>query len=218
MGYYQKILDSPTDAPKWLVDHSDDIPATEKAVASVIPLAEANKFPFTNDVILRLYQKYPKASEVLVQRAESERPLASALYSANLCGIWRNPTAITKSKPVDRALYNDLSKFLEIAEAPAQIEIKKGELLDTTILVAEALFANAPTHYSSLTANINLITFVSTTIQSYDGQCVINAAHAFYDVPLGASSSNNAWHSAIRVDTTTTESFRRARSAPQSAL
>ncbi|KAG8404943.1 hypothetical protein J3459_022395 [Metarhizium acridum] len=218
MGFWGSLWEGVKEGAKWVADHSGDILKAGTAIAKVAGglVAEGKgTIAFANDPVWKLYDDYEKASQVLLNKAEittSPTNRQEVVKTGKVCGVWWNPTPFASNKPLNFNMKRDISKLLKASAAPAQI-LHKGTWLDTAQVVSEAMFANSPTLFADLLDGEDPVQVTSFVIRNDTGDCQIEAKHAYYDVPLGSTNENNAWHGAIHAKTTASEKFLQAEAA-----
>jgi hypothetical protein len=104
-------------------------------------------------------------------------------------------------------MYQDISKIIAISGAPATYMSPDNTIHD----IGQAIFANAP-DVSSLTAGPNDDTPIQTLSFNFPnkaGTLLIKGTHVYCDViPMGIKAADTAWHVAVHIETSMTQSFK----------
>lgn len=232
MGFFGNIIDSVTGAVDWAVSQSSQITDVIDAIATVVvgsgaTAAETVELP--PDSLVALQVKYDQASAILKKKAEitTGSTALNVDYSIqvqgrDVCGLWSEPATLTASGLPSLSMYQDLSKFLKLSGAPVSYISADGTERDTATDIGTVLFANAPIPAASIAHSlaqgndVDPVTVVDVTLGSAE-TCIIQAKHAYYDIPITRVGSNSAWHGAIQAQTTTTSSWRKAYAAKHAA-
>ncbi|KAF4415152.1 hypothetical protein FACUT_13635 [Fusarium acutatum] len=237
MGFWGSLVDGVKSAGGWVLDHSGDIASavgTVAKIAGTFLLAadsgdETAKMAAHQVHLEEFHRNFDKASGLLKKRAKEEAKKAgkeaAAMRSSSagefatenvvkdsFTGVWKNPSALLKNGTPAVPMYQDLSKWIGTLGVPPD------QSLDVAAKAGEALFANDNTNVKSGEAAIGGTKFDYTEPK---GKWTLDLGHAYYPLPLGASSSEHCWHSCIYGKFHPSNSFKaemQAEGAPRSAV
>ncbi|GMF73018.1 unnamed protein product [Aspergillus oryzae] len=222
MGFFDSLWEGVKEGGKFIVDNAGDILNAGKSIARVAGFRMLDEEEVTevniiaqSDRVLKVFDDYGKAAKRLEKQARVRRktmpdlPQMMAMKdpvtnTSSLSGLWINPVAVTGAdqghvKSMDT--YQDLSKLLTLLGAPLITVSNNYTVEDTAALLAQSLFANAPVEQSSLETD-DALNPVSTTVASITDSATdthIKAAHSYYEIPMGDTTSKNVWHGALDV-------------------
>jgi hypothetical protein len=213
MGFWSSLIDGVKSAGGWVLDHSGDIASAVGTVAKIAgtfavaadsgdetaKMAAHQKhleeFHRNFDTASGLLEKAArKASKQASEKAAGVRSFPPGEFAADNCvkdyftGIWKNPSALLPDGTPAVPMYQDLSKWMGALGVPPS------QSLDIASEVGKALFANDTYSVKAGEAKINTTQFSYTEPK---GKWTLDLGHAYYPLPMGASSSEHCWHSCV---------------------
>lgn len=234
MGFWGSLVDGVKSAGGWVLDHAGDIAGavgTVAKIAGTFAVAaesgdETAKMAAHQKHLDEFHRNFDTASGKLEKEAKraskkaSKKALSVRSFPADefatedsvkdrFTGIWKNPSALLSDGTPAVPMYQDLSKWIGALGVP------HSQSLDVASEVGKALFAiDAPVGE----AKIKTTSFPYTDPK---GKWTLDLGHAYYPLPLGASSSEHCWHSCVYGRFHPSKSFQaemQAEGAPSSAI
>ncbi|KAL5622319.1 hypothetical protein FOBRF1_001569 [Fusarium oxysporum] len=213
MGFWGSLVDGVKSAGGWVLDHSGDIASAVGTVAKIAGTFlgaadsedEIAKMAAHQMHLEEFHRNFDKASGLLEKEAKKAakeagkkaagvRSSSAGEFAAenvvkdSFTGVWKNPSALLKDGTAAVPMYQDLSKWISTLGVPPH------QSLDVAASAGQALFANDNVNVKSGEAAIDATRFHYTEPK---GKWTLDLGHAYYPLPLGASSSEHCWHSCI---------------------
>ncbi|KAK8035490.1 hypothetical protein PG993_010485 [Apiospora rasikravindrae] len=202
--FFSHVVEGAKSAGGWVLNHAGDIAGVVGTVAKVagmlVPLDDASG-DFDHQAHLdSFHTNFKIASSVLqhsakakalesnsnrVGKVKAEDFAATTPVYDTLTGVWKSPAPLDGQGVPSVSMYQDLSKWLATLGVPASA------IDDATTAIAEGIF---PDVQSARNGDIHT---TSCPYTPADGSFILNCGHAFYHLPLGATSQEKCWHSCI---------------------
>lgn len=205
MGFWDSLVEGTKAAGGWVLDHAGDISTAVGTVAKIAGAfaLDSSGEPDHQSHLADFHTNFKIASGKLQQRArrglvyldlKADRYLNADEFAAedavldSFTGIWTDPVTLSPGGLPAIPMYQDLSKWLATLGVPPNI--------DAATPVAQALFADADEDESNVVENDPVQT-ISFRFKGPGGKWILDTAHAYYTLPLGASAGDKSWHSCI---------------------
>ncbi|KAK8065462.1 hypothetical protein PG997_012209 [Apiospora hydei] len=204
MGFWNTLVEGAKEAGGWVLDHAGDVAqvvGTVAKVAGLLIFSEENGDAGHQNHLEDFYRNFKTASEKLEEEAKTAA-LSAHSRSANVTdtsdfsdttpvldsvtGVWKAPAPLQEKGQPSVPMYQDLAKWFATLGVPA------GAIDEAATAIARGIFA------------VNMDPLVNGQVHSAschytppDGSFTLDCGHAFYHLPLGATSQDKYWHSSI---------------------
>jgi len=227
MSIFGSLLGAIPSAARWLIGNSGvigDAVGTIGKIAGLVTVQdedgtfifvpEANSLsgcdcPEGGHSVQDIQSSMIKAGKVLDEVAakvpRAEEPGDPTTAKMNV--LWTEPSTSVNGAP-SKNMYKDLAMMLREKNIPLSFSDSAGNPVDVPFRLAQGLFSNAKT--SGTVYHIDENTDIQHTdirIPSRHNECVINARHAWYKVPMGKGGDDDAWHASVCVVKNETPEF-----------
>lgn len=226
MSIFGSLIGAIPTAARWLIGNSGvigDVVGTIAKVAGVatvqdedgtfilVPQADCpSDCPGGGHSVQSLQKNIQKAAKVLddvaggVQKPEEGE---GDVKSAKMNVLWTEPSTTVSGVP-STDMYRDLAMMLREKDIPLSFSDSAGNPLDVPYRLAQAMFANAGAKGTIIQIDEKTaIEHTDLRIPSKHNECVINARHAYYRVPMGKGGDDFAWHAALHLNRSETPEF-----------
>ncbi|KAF5535185.1 hypothetical protein FMEXI_10936 [Fusarium mexicanum] len=213
MGFWSSLVDGVKSAGGWVLDHAGDIAGavgTVAKIAGTFAVAaesddETTRLAGHQKNLALFHRNFDVASGLLKTEAREaskqvdEKAIRQRSFFADdftsedrvrdyFTGIWKNPSALLPDGTPAVPMYQDLSKWLGALGVPVD------QSLDVSSEVGKAIFAIESPTTSGGEVKIKTTKFSYTDPK---GKWTLDLGHAYYPLPLGATSSEYCWHSCV---------------------
>ncbi|KAK4171388.1 hypothetical protein QBC36DRAFT_382600 [Triangularia setosa] len=232
MGWWNSIVDGVGSAVNWIKSNSGTIGAAASVIAKIAGAVAQDD----DDPVAQLFPNFTKAAQKLNELAKgganaklkevlnsipeysmNDRMVnlqtAEATLLADSTFLWLDPAPLNRDGQPNKGLVQDIGKMLAqssfstVLTSSGEGKRKGSRSLDVALAIGQAIFANMGTGAEQ--ANDDGIVLAPFDISYDDVGCRITGCHAYYQIPLGQTGANSAWHAALAMSQTTTENYRK---------
>ncbi|KAK0721226.1 hypothetical protein B0T21DRAFT_386166 [Apiosordaria backusii] len=240
MGWFSSALQGIGHAVNWIKQNSGTISQAASTIAQVagaVGLAEGEEpadalFPNFTAAAAKVaaaagdgaQQQLEKVLDSFPAQIKNDPTLevTAAAVPAETTFLWFDPAPVDSEGQPNRGLVRDLGKMLTARSFPTVLPSGSGDInavdfgwLDVGLRIGQAIFGNLG---AVEIIKDGLIQSTRFSIPSGDGSCVITGCHAYYNIPLGQTGTNSAWHAGLVMHKITTASYRKLESARNKSL
>lgn len=239
MGWFDSIVQGIGAGVNWVKENSGTIGQAASAISSIAGLVlldnddpTAKIFPNFAAAAAKLAEKaqrgaLEKRDDVIAGLPEYIRndPTLQVTADEDPAGstfLWLDPAPLDPADQPNKGLVQDIGKLLTEKSLPTVLPGKNDKantldfgLFDVALSIGQAIFSNLGGAGKASDDGISSIKF---KVPSGDGSCTITGCHAYYQIPLGQSGPNVAWHAGLVIHKITTKAYRDFESARTKAL